>query len=165
MLFGLAEKASCADAMWTDLKQYRLLCYSDIVPLYGTERLQGDRLPYVDDCHANDVTNPCDEYPVLTMYTMRAAAWASHSFTSFFFWNAVFLSIAAGITAFLLFRLAGRRALYFALAPTLLLYGFMNWDLIAVAFATAGTYAFLRERHATSGLMLGLGTAAKLYPV
>jgi uncharacterized membrane protein len=164
LLFGLAVKAPCSNGIWTDLKQYRLLCYSDIVPLYGTEQLQGDRLPYVDDCHARDGA-PCDEYPVLTMYSMRAAAWASHSYTSFFLWNAVFLSIAAGVTAFLLYRLTGSRALYFALAPTLLLYGFMNWDLIAVAFATAGTYAFLRKRDVTSGVMLGLGTATKLFPV
>ena len=32
----------------------------------------------------------------------------------------------------------GRRALCFALAPTLLIYGTMNWDLLAVALATAG---------------------------
>jgi uncharacterized membrane protein len=165
LLFGLAVKASCADGLWTDLKQYRLLCYSDVVPLYGTERLQGDRLPYVNDCHPNDTSNPCDEYPVLTMYTMRLAAWASHSYASFFFWNAVFLSIAAGVTAFLLYRMTGPRALYFALAPTLLLYAFMNWDLIAVAFATAATYWFLRKRDVASGIMLGLGAATKLFPV
>src|SRR5438874_7228356 len=164
LLFGVAVKASCANAVWTDVKQYRLLCYSDIVPLYGTERLQGDRLPYVDDCHPAD-THPCDEYPVLTMYTMRVAAWASHSYASFFYWNVILLSIAAGVIAFLLWRMAGSRALYFALAPTLLLYGFMNWDLIAVALATGATYAFLRRRDVGAGVLLGLGTAAKLFPV
>src|SRR5207248_8171891 len=144
---------------------YRQLCYSDIVPLYGSEQLQGGRLPIVDDCHPTDLENPCDEYPVLTMYTMRLAAWASNSFASFFYWNAFFLSIAAGITAFLLYRLAGRRALYFALAPTLLIYGYMNWDLIAVALATAGTYAFVRKKDTASGVLLGLGAAAKFFPL
>jgi uncharacterized membrane protein len=159
LLFGLAEKAPCASGQWGDLRQYRLLCYSDVVPLYGTEQLQGGRLPYLDHCEGR-----CDEYPVLTMYTMRAAAWPANAFESFFYWNALLLSIAAGVTAFLLFRLAGRRAMYFAVAPTLLIYGFMNWDLIAVAFATAGTYAFVRKKDVASGILLGLGTAAKLFP-
>ena len=35
-----------------------------------------------------------------------------------------------------LYMLNGARALYFALAPTLLIYGTMNWDLLAVMFAT-----------------------------
>ena len=46
--------------------------------------------------------------------------------------------------------MAGPRALYFALAPTLLVYGTMNWDLLAVAFATAGLLYFLL-RDETSG--------------
>src|SRR5439155_14782188 len=163
LLFGLAEKAPCAAGNWSDVRQYRLLCYSDIVPLYGTEQLQSGRLPYLDECHATN-DQPCDEYPVLTMYTMRAAAWAAHGFASFFYWNAFFLSIAAGVTAFVLYRMAGSRALYFALAPTLLIYGFVNWDLIAVALATAGTYAFVRKRDVGAGILLGLGAAAKLFP-
>jgi uncharacterized membrane protein len=54
--------------------------------------------------------------------------------------------------------------LYFALAPTLLIYGFMNWDLIAVAFATAATLLYLRRRDVGAGVLLGLGAAAKVYP-
>ena len=59
----------------------------------------------------------------------------------------------------------GARALYFALAPTLLVYGTVNWDLVAVAFATAGLLLVLRSgatwRPASA---LGLGAATKLYP-
>src|SRR5207237_9215966 len=124
------------------------------------EQVQGGRLSDVDHCEGR-----CDEYPVLTMYTMRAAAWPANGYESFFYWNAVFLSIAAGITAFALYRLAGRRAMYFALAPTLLIYGFVNWDLIAVALATGATLLFLRRRDGWAGALLGLGTAAKLFPV
>ncbi|MBI2238530.1 MAG: DUF2029 domain-containing protein [Actinobacteria bacterium] len=40
----------------------------------------------------------------------------------------------------------------------------MNWDLLAVAFATAATLAYLNRRDAWAGILLGLGAAAKLYP-
>ena len=160
LLFGLAQKAPCASGSWGDLRQYRMLCYTDIVPLYSTEQLQGDRLPYLDDCPGR-----CDEYPVVTMYAMRMAAWPVNSFTGFFYVNALLLAVAAAITAIALFRLAGQRALYFALAPSLLVYGFVNWDLLAVGFATAATLMFIRRRDVLAGVLLGLGVAAKLYPL
>jgi uncharacterized membrane protein len=159
LLAGLAEKQPCASGSWGDLRQYRQLCYSDIVPLYGSEALQGNRLPYLDHCDG-----VCDEYPVVTMYAMRLAAYPVNSYPGFFYSNVFLLSIAAFVTAFALYRMVGMRALYFALAPTLIVYGFMNWDLIAVAFAAVGTLAFVRRRDATSGIMLGLGAAAKLFP-
>ena len=58
----------------------------------------------------------------------------------------------------------GARALYFALAPTLLIYGTMNWDLLAVALATVGLLVFFRRRDGGRGALLGLGAAAKFYP-
>ena len=40
----------------------------------------------------------------------------------------------------------------------------MNWDLLAVAFATAATLAFFRRRDGWAGVLIGLGAAAKFYP-
>lgn len=158
-----ALRAPCAEGDWgEEHRQYTRLCYSDIVPLYGTEQLQEGRLPFLEPCA--DTDSNCDEYPVLTMYTMWLAALAATSTGGFFFANAFLLSIGAALTAICLYVMAGGRALWFALAPTLLIYGFMNWDLVAVAFATAGTLAFLQRRHVLAGVLLGLGTAAKLYP-
>jgi uncharacterized membrane protein len=159
---GLAVKAPCASGNWSDGRQYERLCYTDIVPLLGTEQLTGDRLPYLDPCVESD--GQCDEYPVLSMYTMRAAAWVSDGVLGFFTANAVLLILAAFATAICLYLLVGARALYFALAPTLAIYGLMNWDLIAVALATGATLAYARRRDAASGVLLGLGAAAKLYP-
>ena len=99
------------------------------------------------------------------MYFMRASAWISGPhYGSFYYVNAVLLAISALVIASLLYMMAGARALYFALAPTLLVYGTMNWDLLAVMFATAGLYYLLRDRDVRSGVMLGLGAAAKFYP-
>jgi hypothetical protein len=141
--------------------------------LYGTERLTGGRLPYLDPC-PRDAGEQCDEYPVLTMYFMRTSAWISQgvaglaghtpTYAGFFYANALLLVLCALATTWALWRMAGVRALYFALAPTLLIYGFVNWDLLAVALATCGTLTYLRRRDALAGIFLGLGTAAKLYP-
>jgi uncharacterized membrane protein len=160
---GLALKAPCGSGSWSDGRQYRQLCYSDIVPLYGTEHLQGGRLPYLDHCPTGSGFQ-CDEYPVLTMWYMRLAAWIGHGYTAFFYVNVVGLAAAALATSWALYRIAGARALYFAAAPTLLIYAFMNWDLLAVGLAAAGTLAFFRKRDGLSGLLLGLGAAAKLFP-
>lgn len=159
---GLAQKAGCAGGDWGDGRQYRALCYSDIVPLYGTEQLGGGRLPYLDACEAGGPS--CDEYPVLTMYSMRIAAWAADDIASFFYANAFLLAVAAVVATVALYLLVGERALYLAAAPTLVLYAFVNWDLVAVALATAGLLAFFNRRDVAAGALLGLGAAAKLYP-
>ncbi len=161
-IFGTALKAQCAAGSWADGRQYRHLCYSDVVPLYGSEHLQDRRLPYLDACPAT--TGQCDEYPVLTMYFMRLAAWVGHGYSNFFIANAVGLLIAGLVTVWALYEVVGARALYVAAAPTLLIYGFMNWDLLAVAFAAVGAAAFFRRRDGWSGALLGLGAAAKLFP-
>ena len=48
LLVGAVQKAPCAGGDWADGRQYRLACYTDIVPLFGTEQLAGGRLPYLD---------------------------------------------------------------------------------------------------------------------
>ena len=156
---GWLLKAPCLGS-WADGRQYNRLCYSDVAALYGdnTTRDRGldqDRVPYVDGEN---------EYPVLTGLAMWVTALPATSYPSFFGWNAVLLAIAALATAAMVHRMVGNRALLFAVAPTLAIYAFMNWDLLAVVLATGGTLAFLKRRDATAGILLGLGAAAKLYP-
>jgi uncharacterized membrane protein len=52
----------------------------------------------------------------------------------------------------------------FALAPALVLTATVNWDLLAIALAVFGVYAWARRRPVLAGVFLGLGTAAKLWP-
>jgi uncharacterized membrane protein len=163
LALGAVAKEPCAAGSWQDGRQYRRLCYSDIVPLYAAERLTGHRLPYLDSCPGPE-NGTCDEYPVLTMYFMRLAAWVSKGYGAFFRANTVLLGLCALITSFLLYRMTGERALMFALAPSLLLLSFVNWDLLAVALTAGATFAYLRGRDRGGGILLGLGAAAKLYP-
>jgi len=165
MSLGTASKGPCASGDWGDLRQYRQLCYTDVVPLLDTEQLRGSRLPFLDACEAVDASN-CDEYPVVTMYVMRLASWISGDDYAPFYWvNALLLTGFAVATAVMLYVANGARALYFALAPTLLVYGTVNWDLVAVALSTAGLLAFFYRRDRGAGAALGFGIATKLYPV
>jgi uncharacterized membrane protein len=158
LALGWLLKAPCLGS-WADGRQYNRLCYSDVAALYGdTFRDRGlteDRVPYVDGEN---------EYPVLTGLVMWGTALPVEGYPSFFNLSAIVLSATALATAAMLHRMTGRRALLFALAPTLLIYAFVNWDLLAVALATAATAAFLRQRDGLAGVLIGLGAAAKLYP-
>lgn len=78
------------------------------------------------------------------------------------------LTICALVVTVTTMRLAGRRpwdAAMFALAPGLLLHATTNWDLVAVALAGLSLLAWSRKHPVAAGVLLGLATATKLYPV
>jgi uncharacterized membrane protein len=140
-------------------------CFSQFRELYFIESIGGGRLPYVDDCTPR-LGEPCDEYPVLTMYAMRITGWMvpDGDLTAFYYVNTALMLLCAAVVAYLLAVRVGKRALYFAFAPTLLFYGLMNWDLVGVVFMAVGLEAFLRDRHRLAGIGFGLATATKLFP-
>ncbi len=169
LLLGYAQKSPCATGDWTGTKQYTHMCYSDIVPLWGDERLDIGQVPYRDTGV---------EYPVLT----GAFMWLSAEFTRGVHaldsaWTPVV--IFGAITAVLLAAcglvvtagtaLSSRRRPYdaalFALSPLLVFHAFSNWDLLAMALTSGAIWAWARGRPVAAGVLIGLGTAAKLYPV
>jgi uncharacterized membrane protein len=156
LFVGFAHKSICISGDEFNDRAYRSLCYNDIVPLYQNEGFSRGDFPYLE---------APNEYPVLTGLFMWTASLVGRGEGDFFVANAVLLTGLALATSWFLYRAAGSRALFFALAPTLAIYAFLNWDLLAVALATAGTLAFLRRRDVPAGILLGLGVAAKLYPV
>lgn len=165
-LIGAAPKAACANSSFarTGATSMVLPCYSDLAVLYGAEQLDRGRLPYIDACVPSD--RPCDEYPVVTMIAMWASARAGGAiggYAGFFWMNVALMLLCVGICVWVLERLQARTVL-FAAAPALALYASLNWDLIAVAAATVATWLVIRRRSVASGLWLGFGTAAKLYP-
>lgn len=159
---ALAGVAVLASAAWTSVHlatlagQYLWWGYSDIPPLFHTERLDVGAVPYLD--------HPV-EYPVLTGAQMWLSGGPATDGRSFLWWTVPFLLVGAVVTTALLAREVGwRRALVVAAAPTLLVSGAVNWDLPSVALATAGLVAHRRGADGWSGAWLGLGVAAKLWP-
>jgi hypothetical protein len=162
---GAVQKSFCANRPYAEQRQgVSFQCYSDVAVLLFNEQLEHGRLPYLDPCQPAPLD--CDEYPVVTMYVMRAAAsvpGGGDPYVRFYWTNALLLLICALVTTYCLVRLDGKTEL-FAAAPTLAIYGTMNWDLIPVALAAIGTVAFFRRRDATAGALLGVGAAAKVFP-
>ncbi|HVA60812.1 MAG TPA: glycosyltransferase 87 family protein [Mycobacteriales bacterium] len=164
---GWAQKYYCRDpSNWVHERQYTTMCYSDVVALYYAERLDQGQLPYRD--HAV-------EYPVLTGGVMAVAMEGARLFPpgdrpqGFFDVTAILLTLCALVLVASTVRLAGRRrpwdAMMVAVAPVLVLQAFTNWDLLAVALTGAGLWAWSRNRPGWAGAALGLGVAAKLYPL
>lgn len=82
--------------------------------------------------------------------------------------NAAGFGILAILITWMLTRVNPGRpwdAAGFALAPTLALTGVINWDLLALVFVAGALWAFARDRPLWTGIMIGLGTATKLYPL
>ncbi|MDQ1702953.1 MAG: hypothetical protein QOF57_2205 [Frankiaceae bacterium] len=176
---GWSYKAPCqapsADWGGQVQTQYTHLCYSDIRALYEGEGLSSGKVPYRDVVSVDaDGTKHYVEYPVGIGLFMQAASVLTHALpadlangVSFFQINAGLLSIVAIIGALAFYGLTRRRpwdAVMFAAAPTLALHAFTNWDVIAVAFGIVGVYAWARERPLLAGVLLGLGTATKMFP-
>ncbi|ROP31138.1 uncharacterized protein DUF2029 [Couchioplanes caeruleus] len=163
------QKSPCQDGDWQKNVQYTRFCYTDVLALYYAEGLNEGKVPYRD--------HPV-EYPVVTGYFMGALGLPVHALGDrfpeinqgrwFYNANALVLSILAVASAAVLLALRRRRpwdAAIFALSPILLVTATVNWDLLAIALAMFGLYAWARRQPLIAGLLLGLGGAAKLWPL
>ena len=169
------KQAPCSDGNWAGWVQYTHFCYSDTVPLFGLHDLDTGAIPYLD--------SPV-EYPVLTGAFMTLAAAAGRVYDgaaeawgllptvpavqSYYVVTCLLLSLCALLTTRAVLGMSGRRpwdAAMVGLSPLLLVHAFTNWDLFAVALATTGMWVWARQRPVLAGVLLGLGIAAKLYPV
>jgi len=54
---------------------------------------------------------------------------------------------------------------FFLIMPTFLMFTVYNWDIIAVFFSVLSIYLYMKSKKFGSAASLGLGIAAKLYPI
>ncbi|GAB2472435.1 glycosyltransferase family 87 protein [Jatrophihabitans fulvus] len=168
LILGMAQKSPCATGDWVGSKQYTHFCYSDVVPLWSAERLDVGAVPYRDTRV---------EYPVLTggfMWLTAELTRGVHAIASdlsqlvvFGMITTILLAVCGLVITAATAQTARRRpwdAAIWALSPLLVFHAFSNWDLLAMAFASAGLWAWSRDKPVLAGALIGLGTAAKLYP-
>jgi len=167
---GLLQKEHCREDGFTAPGHFFHGCYSDIPPLFFGRGLADGEVPYINQSEDRRV-----EYPVLT----GAAMWVTAQLVPsdgdqtnrsrwYFDINALALALCAAVVVFTTMKLAGRRpwdAAMVALAPGLVLAGTINWDLYAVALLGLGMFAWARRRPVAAGVLIGLATAAKFYPL
>jgi uncharacterized membrane protein len=132
-----------------------LYCYSSFGALYDGLQLGGGRFPYFQ---------PALEYPAGLGLIIWLASAVTTSGVGFVRVNMLIVAVASLTTAWILWRHWGRRAMLFAAAPSLALYAYISWDMVAVVFAVAAVSAFLRRRDVPAGLLLGIGAAIKVFP-
>ncbi|WP_406266843.1 glycosyltransferase 87 family protein [Actinacidiphila glaucinigra] len=175
---GMVQKVPCYDSGWFfgANTQYSHACYSDIPHLYYGRGFADDLVPYFDRI-PDTVSGGMGylEYPVLTGLFMEVASWLTphggtiqHREQVYWLVNAGMLLVCTAVIAVCTARTNRRRpwdALLVALAPAFALTATINWDLFAVALAAAGMMLWSRNRPLAAGILIGLATAAKLYPV
>ncbi|MFL6026550.1 MAG: glycosyltransferase family 87 protein [Friedmanniella sp.] len=162
------------------IDQYKDLCYSDIGLLYSGRGLLQGHIPYLD---SGDY--PVLEYPVLTGWFLElerritlllgapsgpglSDQQAVDATLRFVDVNAVLLGALLLVTVWAQVRMVPPRpwdAMMVAASPCIAAAGLINWDLLPVALTALALLAWSRGRSGWSGLLLGLGTAAKLYPL
>ncbi|MFD6291450.1 glycosyltransferase family 87 protein [Streptomyces sp. NPDC060205] len=171
---GMVQKLPCYDGAWFfgASSQYTHACYSDIPHLYQGRGFADGLVPYFDKLEGD---MEYLEYPVLTGVFMEVAAWLTPGSGSIqdqeqVYWmvNAGMLMACTAVIAVCVTRTHRRRpwdGLLVALAPAFALTATINWDLLAVALTAAAMLMWSRSRPLAFGVLLGLATAAKLYPV
>ncbi|HEX9178272.1 MAG TPA: glycosyltransferase family 87 protein [Mycobacterium sp.] len=182
-------------ANWDNNRAYYELCYSDTVPLYTAELLNLGKFPYKSSWLESDSTGKPKtqydgrpavrymEYPVLTGLYQYASMAVAKTYTAltkilgipviaevvmFFNISAFGLALAWLGVVWATASLAGRRiwdATLVAASPVLIFQIFTNFDALATAFAVGSMLAWARRKPVLAGVLLGLGIAAKLYPV
>jgi uncharacterized membrane protein len=191
-LLAMVQKAPCARDHWSGANsRYAQMCYSDVPFLYLDRGFAERRVPYAD----TGGRYPELEYPVLTGWFAYASTVVDHVLHGWpdvgprragsvdalradpeveverrdlFPVTALLLAPFVLLSAWFLSRTHRNRpwdALGFAAAPVLVLSGLVNWDLLAVTATCGALWAWARGRPALAGVLIGLGTAAKLYPV
>ncbi|ARQ69772.1 glycosyltransferase family 87 protein [Streptomyces marincola] len=175
---GMAQKAPCYGSGWFEsaTDQYTHACYSDIPHLYQGRGFADGVTPYFESIPA-ELSSGLQylEYPVLTGLFMQVAAWLTpegtsnpHPAQTYWLVNAALLMLCAVVIAVCVTRIHRHRpwdGLLVAMAPALALTATINWDLLAVALTCAALLMWSRSRPLLGGVLLGLATAAKLYPI
>jgi uncharacterized membrane protein len=183
LLLGYANKARCTGPEFDadgrsgpgyDIRKYRDLCYSDIQHLWVTRDLDEHAVPYLSGglTDQGQLFGGTVEYPVLTGLQIWLSGLPVGTDAGFLLSSALVMAPFGLLTAALLGRLAGWRALVWAIGPPLVLYAFHNWDLPVVACTVAavwvmhgwGTDRPPADRGVIAGVLLGAGFAFKLYP-
>lgn len=170
---GMVQKLPCYNWAWFrgTTSQYTHACYSDIPHLFSGRGFADGLVPYFDRI-GGDI--PFLEYPVLTGLFMEVAAWLTPGGTltereqAYWMVNAGLLLVCTAVLAVCVARTHRGRpwdALLVALAPALALTATINWDLLAVALTAAALLMWSRGRALGAGVLLGLATAAKFYPI
>ncbi|MEO7236477.1 MAG: hypothetical protein ABIW80_14040 [Lapillicoccus sp.] len=169
---GLAVvlRAPCIDSGWSSPDQFWHACFSDLPAIYRDADLSAGLGTYLQ----GGFGAPAPTQPPLTSFLMTLTASVVpggpiEERMQFYFalWTvvaAVLLALVTWWTAASVRRFPLRAALV-AISPVAVLTLVISPDVVGVALASAAMYAWSRERSVAAGVLLGLATSARSYPV
>jgi uncharacterized membrane protein len=166
---GLFIKSACSPYMWgSSAETFSNLCYSDVGPLYFGRGLVDQLIPYFEvSAQSRHV-----EYPVLTglqmwLANMVAQVSSQNAATLFVYitWLMNLAFIVLAVMVFTKLRKPNAEARWwFALSPAIFFVLAINWDALPVFAVVCALFYWQRERSVAAGVMVAIGTAAKLFP-
>jgi hypothetical protein len=168
MAAAVLERSHCIQKGWAGSDQFWHACFSDLPALYQLGSLHEGLASFVGGGSART------DHPVLTGAAMALlgglvpdGAFLDQTRWYFGLWAV----LAAVLVVAMVWLTAASRprhvadAAGLALSPVLVLSGLISADVLGVALASAGIWAWARRRPALAGVFLGLAVTARTYPL
>ncbi|HET7397515.1 MAG TPA: hypothetical protein VFJ94_03240 [Intrasporangium sp.] len=173
---GILIRVPCIRSGWVGTEQFWNACYADLPGTYRDAGVRGGLAAYLQ----GGAGAPTTGQPPLTGLVLTTVASLVPDQSQlpqalrdparvkwFFALWAVLLTVALLVTIWLVAASVrpSFAAAHVALSPVVALTLFLSADLLGVALATAGMVAWGRRRLVLAGVLLGLATSARSYPV
>ena len=137
--------------------------YSDVFNENSIDPTLAKKIPYLE--------RPI-EYPIITGFFIYLMWYFGKSLIGYVILTWIFLTLCAIITAIVLYKLCKlyvvnekRLLRFYVFAPSLIIFGIYNWDIIAVMFMVLSIYCFYKNQYIWSAIFLSLGFNTKLFPI
>lgn len=168
--FGVALRIPCLRTHWSGDGQFWNACYSDLPNAYRDGNLGAGLASFLQGADGAPTTGqpPLTGLALMAMASIVPAADREGTRIAWYFalWAVVLTLLLLAIVWMVASTArAPWAAVHVALAPVVALVGFVSADLLGVALASAGMWAWSRRRPGAAGVLLGLAIAARSYPV
>ena len=170
MALGVWQRGYCIEGGWRTPDQFFHLCFSDLPATFASADLGAGVGAYL----AGGAGAPTPAQPPLTALLLTLTGglipFGSPDAQARWFFG-IWAVLTAVLVALLTWWTAGSvrrmplRASHVALSPVVALTTLVAPDILGVALAAAGLYAWSRSRPGWAGVLLGLAIAARSYPV
>ncbi|XVX20269.1 glycosyltransferase 87 family protein [Actinomycetota bacterium] len=166
MALGVVQRGHCIANGWSGTDQFSRMCFSDLVSQYELAQLSTGVDGWLDGPGRLDQP-PLTAAVMALLGGLTPGAGADASLFYFLTWAvlatgllmAVVWSVASAVP-----RTAGYAA-HVAFSPVVALATLLSADVVGVALASLGLWAWVRRRPVLAGVLLGLAVMARTYPL
>lgn len=163
---ALLTRQHCRATLWASPDQFTHACYSDVPSVYLTSGLDTGTVPYLQEAGGAFLAAPVGTGGLLWALAQLVPAGVDPGEASRWVFDLAVLlvAVAAAVLVVAVAALAGRRpwdTALVALSPVLVVASLVSLDLVAVALAVGGLWAFSRDRALPAGVLLGLAVTVR----